>query len=92
MRDNHKTGKEGRNAKDSDKPINKEMFIAEAIDAHPEIIPMMMERGIHCIGCGASAFETLEQGFMGHGIPDDEIDRIVEDMNSYIEKNSDRKN
>jgi hybrid cluster-associated redox disulfide protein len=79
--------KKDDNIKGSGKLITKKMFIAEAIDAHPEILPVMMERGIHCFGCGASAFETLEEGFMGHGIPDDEVDKIIDELNSMIENN-----
>ncbi|MGV8172567.1 MAG: DUF1858 domain-containing protein [Candidatus Woesearchaeota archaeon] len=85
------TNPESKSANISSRPISKGMIIAEIIDTHPEIIPTIMERGIHCIGCGASAFETLEEGFMGHGIPGDEIDRIVDELNSLIEKDSKKK-
>ena len=73
---------------DSSRPINKSMLIAEIIDTHPDIIPMIMDYGLHCIGCSVNAFETLQEGFIGHGVSDDEVDRIVNKLNALIKKNS----
>jgi len=72
----------------SSKPIHKSMIIAEIVDSHPDVIPLLMESGMHCIGCGASMFETLEEGFIGHGMDDAEIDRIITDINKYIKEMS----
>jgi hybrid cluster-associated redox disulfide protein len=80
------TDREDRDKMQSSKAISKSMLISEIIDDHPEVIPMIMEQGLHCIGCSGAAFETLEEGFMGHGIPDDEIDRIMDDLNEFIKK------
>jgi len=72
----------------SSEPINRDMMIADIVEKHPELVPMIMDLGVHCIGCGAAMFETLGEGFAGHGIPDDEIDTMVEELNKYIEENS----
>ena len=68
--------------------INKEMVIAEILAEHPEkahlISEIMMEFGIHCIGCGASGFETLEQGVLGHGFSEKELNKLVGDLNKAI--------
>ena len=71
----------------SDK-ISRDMMIADIVEEHPELVPMIMDLGVHCIGCGAAMSESLEEGFSGHGIPDDEIDTIVLELNKYIEENS----
>ena len=68
----------------SDKPISKGMIIAEVVDIHPDVIPLLIENGMHCIGCGASMFETLEEGLMGHGMDDREIERVIDDLNMYV--------
>lgn len=78
--------KEERDTRPSSKPIHKGMIIAEVVDSHPDVIPLLMENGMHCIGCGASMFETLEEGFIGHGMDDREIERIVDDINKYIKQ------
>ena len=68
--------------------INKEMVIAEILAEHPEkahlLSEIMMEFGIHCIGCGASGFETLEQGVLGHGFSEKELNKLVGDLNKAI--------
>lgn len=74
-------------SKSTDKHISKDILIAELVDKHPDTIPILIENGMHCIGCGASMFETLEEGFMGHGMTDVEIEKIMSDINRYIEEN-----
>ena len=69
------------------KPITKSMMIAEVVDEYPDTIAILIENGMHCIGCGASMFETLEDGFVGHGMGDTEIDKIMEELNDYVRKN-----
>ena len=46
---------------------------------------------MHCIGCQASMFETLEEGFMGHGMTDEEINKVMKEINKYIEENTVKK-
>ncbi|HHU72361.1 MAG TPA: DUF1858 domain-containing protein [Clostridiales bacterium] len=59
--------------------ITKDMTIAQAIAADQNIIPVLMDMGMHCIGCPASQGETIEEAAMVHGMdPDDLMDRIKE--------------
>jgi len=71
------------------KPITKSMLISEIIENHPEIVPEIMNRGMHCIGCGASNFETLEEGFLMHGMDTEDINRTINELNKIILKKSD---
>ncbi|PIN94440.1 hypothetical protein COU53_03420 [Candidatus Pacearchaeota archaeon CG10_big_fil_rev_8_21_14_0_10_30_48] len=75
--------------------INKEMVIAEILAEHPEkahlLSEIMMEFGIHCIGCGASGFETLEQGVLGHGFSEKELNKLVSDLNKAINSKQEKK-
>jgi len=72
----------------STKPISKTMLISEIVDEHPDIVPEIMSRGMHCVGCGASAFETLEEGFMMHGMDPEDIDKTISELNKIIDNNS----
>lgn len=45
--------------------------------------------GLHCIGCNAATWETLEAGMYGHGKSDADIDRLVERLNSLLEEQAD---
>ena len=40
--------------------------------------------GLHCIGCGAAQWETLEQGMQGHGKTADETVALVSELNRIL--------
>ena len=63
------------------KAIRKDMMIGEAISVNPAVADVLLDRGIHCIGCGGMTFETLEQGLKAHGVRGGQIDKIVEEIN-----------
>ena len=48
--------------------FSKDTKIGELIDQCPESAPILMEIGMHCLGCPASQMETLEEAAMVHGI------------------------
>ena len=59
--------------------ITKDLRIGEILnlDCANEIIPFRLEMGMHCIGCPASAMETIEEACMVHGVDaDDLVSRI----------------
>ncbi|NLP35984.1 MAG: DUF1858 domain-containing protein [Clostridiales bacterium] len=59
--------------------ITKDMTIAQAIAYDQNIVPVLMDIGMHCLGCPASQGETLEEAAMVHGLdPQDLLDRINE--------------
>ena len=41
--------------------FSKDTKIGELIDQFPESAPILMEIGMHCLGCPASQMETLEE-------------------------------
>jgi iron-sulfur cluster assembly accessory protein len=64
------------------------MTIAEIFELYPEHVSelseIMLGYGLHCVGCGANQFETLKQGTLGHGMPQDEFENLVKDLNSIV--------
>lgn len=66
--------------------ISKDTLIGELVYNHPEAAMLLVEEGIHCIGCGAANYETLEQGLLGHGKTEKEIEEMIKAMNDLIEK------
>ena len=48
--------------------ISKDTKIGELLNSFPESAPILMEIGMHCLGCPASQMETLEEAAMVHGI------------------------
>jgi hybrid cluster-associated redox disulfide protein len=61
--------------------ISKGMLIGDVVSRHPETVQVMFKHGMHCIGCGMTAYESIEQGCMGHGMTGKEIDAMVDEMN-----------
>ncbi len=58
--------------------ITKEMTIEEVVTEFPETMMVFMRHGLHCVGCHVSAFESIEEGAMAHGI---NVDALVSDLN-----------
>jgi len=48
--------------------ITKDMTIGEILQTAPDVAPLLMAVGMHCLGCPASQGETLEEAAMVHGI------------------------
>ncbi|MFA5106354.1 MAG: DUF1858 domain-containing protein [Candidatus Micrarchaeia archaeon] len=61
--------------------ITRETPIGEIASNYTKPIEILMSYGFHCIGCGASGFESVEAGAMVHGLDDKEIDKLVEELN-----------
>lgn len=45
--------------------------------------------GLHCVGCHAAVWETLEGGMFGHGKTDAQIDELVNRLNLLLEEKID---
>lgn len=61
--------------------ITKDMTIGEVLGTNPEIAPILMEIGMHCLGCPSAQGETLEEAAMVHGI---DAELLVEKINATI--------
>ena len=57
--------------------ITKELTIGEILRANPEVAPILMEAGMHCLGCPSAQGESLEEAAMVHGMD-------IEDLMSKI--------
>ena len=75
--------------------VNKDTMISNILLMDPEKAPLlteiMQEFGIHCVGCGASSFETLEQGVLGHGYTEKDLDKLITDLNKALETKGTKK-
>jgi hybrid cluster-associated redox disulfide protein len=57
--------------------ITKDMTIGEILRTAPEVAPILMEAGMHCLGCPASQGESLEEAAMVHGIDIEELMKAI---------------
>ena len=58
--------------------ITKDMTIGEILRANPEIAPVLMDAGMHCLGCPSAQGESLEEAAMVHGIDIDALMVAIE--------------
>lgn len=61
--------------------VTKEMTIGELVTTHPMVAPILMEIGMHCLGCPSAQAESLEEAAMVHGI---DADLLIEKINAAI--------
>ena len=48
--------------------ITKNMIIGDILKINMGVVPILLNEGMHCIGCPASQGESLEEACMVHGI------------------------
>ena len=53
--------------------VSKDMLIGQLLQIDPNIAPILMRAGMHCLGCPSSQMESLEEACMVHGIDCDDL-------------------
>ncbi len=61
--------------------ITKDTTIGDVLKIKPEAVPVLMEIGMHCIGCPASIGETVEEAAAVHGV---DVDELITRMNAAV--------
>ena len=61
--------------------VTKDMTIAQVIQIDQNIIPILMDAGMHCIGCPSAQGESLAEAAFVHGI---DADKLVADINNFL--------
>ncbi len=61
--------------------ISRDTTIGELLNVFPEAAPILMEIGMHCLGCPSAQGESLAEAAMVHGI---DADLLVEKINASI--------
>lgn len=59
--------------------IEKSMLIGELLNKYPEKADILLEAGMHCLGCPAAQGESLEEACAVHGI---DVDSLIEKLNA----------
>ena len=61
--------------------VTKDMLIGQLITLDPNIAPILMRAGMHCLGCPSSQMESLEEAAMVHGI---DADLLIAKINALL--------
>ena len=59
--------------------ITKDMTIGQILVTKPEVAPILMEAGMHCLGCPSAQGESLEEAAMVHGL---DIDSLMDKISA----------
>lgn len=73
--------------------IHKDMTIEDIFKVYPhksqKLAQEMTNAGLHCVGCSAATWETLEAGSMSHGMESDELAALIGRMNAILAEKED---
>jgi iron-sulfur cluster assembly accessory protein len=73
---------------DAKKTIHRQMTIEEILGLFPnkaqKLAQEITNAGLHCVGCHAATWETLEAGMYGHGMTSEAVDHLVGRLNTLL--------
>ena len=59
--------------------FNKNTKIGELLEKAPEKAEILLQAGMHCLGCPAAQEETLEEACAVHGI---DVEELLKNLNA----------
>ena len=73
--------------------IHPQMTIEEILSNFPhkaqKLAQELTNAGLHCVGCQAATWETLEVGMLGHGMSQDDIKKLTAKLNNVLLEKTD---
>ncbi len=66
--------------------ITKFDLLGTILEECPRAAELLAEFGLHCISCFANQFDTLEMGAQVHGMTDEEMQDMIDEINTELEK------
>ena len=64
--------------------ITKETTMGEMLEFDRGIAYILMQSGMHCVGCPSSIHESLEEACMVHGL---DADTVLRSIKNYLSEN-----
>lgn len=61
--------------------VTKDMIISDILNLDKGTVPILLNSGMHCLGCPSSSGESLEDACAVHGI---DVDQVVKELNEYL--------
>lgn len=66
--------------------LTKYDLVGMIMQESPRATELLTEYGLHCVGCFLSEHDTLATGAQMHGMTEEEIDEMIEEINQQLEK------
>jgi len=64
--------------------VTRDMNLGEVAARWPQARAKLLDYGLHCVGCFASSFDTIEAGAKVHGMSEGEIEEMIGEINHAI--------
>ncbi|MBP0965754.1 MAG: DUF1858 domain-containing protein [Oscillospiraceae bacterium] len=61
--------------------ITEDMIIGEVLDMAPQLAPLFMEIGMHCLGCPSARGESVADACAVHGV---DAKEFIEKLNAAL--------
>ncbi len=61
------------------------MNVLEIVSMHDDAEKILATYGLHCVGCAYNQLETLREGADAHGLTDDDLGNLMEDLRELLE-------
>lgn len=71
--------------KKTKKKVERGSNLGEIVFKYPKSAEILLDFGLHCVGCGAMYFDTIEAGARIHGFTEVEIEELINRLNEVIE-------
>lgn len=68
------------------KQIDRSMNLGVIALNSSKAAEILTDWGLHCVGCFANSFDTVETGARSHGMSDQEIDDMISQVNKELSK------
>ena len=65
--------------------VDKSMSIGQVLRLNQGTARILMEFGMHCLGCPHATAESLEDACAAHGT---KVEELVSKLNSYLQENA----
>ena len=66
------------------KQVNKDTSIEELMMADPAMNDVLYEYGLYCGNCFAAGYDTIADGAKIHGLENEEIDELIQELNKKL--------
>ncbi|MBR2188964.1 MAG: hydroxylamine reductase [Eubacterium sp.] len=66
--------------------VTADMIVGDIVAQFPELVPVMLDVGLHCLGCGVSQVETLKEACEVHGLDIYDILDVLNDELKHPEE------
>lgn len=63
--------------------VTKDMIISDILKLDRGTVPILLNSGMHCLGCPSSSGESIGDACAIHGI---DVDQLVKELNDFLDK------